>query len=174
MNSTSQDERGVRAALDTWYRGMEERDLELILSSVSHDFSSGGGEWTYDKLGDLYERVFAMPEYDYPLHPRCDVTVTVEGDRAVVEPVIVVRLNCTQYERFIFGREADGWRLIDAEGVGGAEPVELGLPDLGEEYVEQLKAWSMSQMQWVRETLRRHPPNGGDRMMRRHAPQHAG
>ena len=166
LHQNQQDIAAVRRALDTWYKGMEQRDLKTIMSSVSPEFSSGG--WTYDRLVELYTRIFALPEYDWPLHPRFDVEITIDGDMAYAEPIVVLRKNATQHERYIFRREETGWLLFDAEHTGGG-PVEFGLPGLGPDYFEQLEAWTTRHNEWVYGTLCANPPNGGDRMMRRHA-----
>ncbi len=163
----SRDAKKVREVLQTWLEGIEDRDIDRIISVYSEGFQQPGQTGGLDQLRRMYEWFFSHP--DHPLTYSLDnVTITFRDALAYAEPVIATDLRETREIRYVLRRESEGWRIIKMEEIAEG-PTELGLPGLGRSYVELLESWTSANLEWIQKTLRANPPNGGNRNLRQHA-----
>jgi L-ascorbate metabolism protein UlaG (beta-lactamase superfamily) len=158
----------VRAALHAWKDAIDNRDIDGFIAMYSESFTDPEDGGALDQLRTSYERVFADPRKQALIHDISCAEISVDGDRAVAEPVHVTDLHSCLLTRIVFVNEDGAWKIREAS-VRDRKPVEYAMPGHGSGYVKTLESWTSGQLTWIRETLRANPPASGDLALRRHA-----
>lgn len=126
------------------------------------------GEWVSrdDAVADIERR--AASASISPYYTLGEAEVSVHASHAHVAPVFEVTFHHSTDLSFHLVRENGGW-LIDCIVEGARHPIERGLPELGPAYVERIERWAAESLAWIRSTLYANPPQGGQKVVRRHA-----
>lgn len=110
MGKKSPEEQ-VRAQLSTWRDGLMAKDLDLLMSVYSEDFTSDQGGTKSDLRNFVQGAIDAG--YIDNAEVRLDNTiVTVEGDKAIASPVQLVGPMGGMDLKLEFAQEAEGWMIV--------------------------------------------------------------
>ena len=162
------EEDNVRAVLVQWHEGIRDRDLEKVLAAYSPAYHLAGHPEGRGHVQRMFERAFSQLEMVALEADISGAEISMREGLAHAEPVRLTHSRASRAERLVFQREAEGWRIVAQETLHEG-PIEGGLPGLGDVYVELLERWARANLQWIHRTLEEHPPNGGNRIARRHA-----
>jgi glyoxylase-like metal-dependent hydrolase (beta-lactamase superfamily II) len=134
----------VQRVVDDWLDAIKNHDVERVLSLCSGDLDGKA-------VRGAFEAEFA--DTNNPVtHNGSDAIVTVDGERATVEPVHVTDLRKTELVRLILGKEPIEWRIAGVEHIG-LRPIEWGMPGLGVDHVRRLDSMVGETLSYVHQTI---------------------